>query len=160
MISLVESSQNQQQWAAVQRTISNLLQPTRQQLQPVQEAIRAGFTENFDTESAGGQSWAQLAPSTVIERVLLGYPGEHPILQRTGRYRSSFTNVGGEHISDVDYQSGIVSLFEGSSDERVAELELGVGKMPARPVLEMSHNAIDGIGDSVNRMISEILNGR
>ena len=161
MISLVESSQNQQQWAAVQRTISNLLQPTRQQLQPVQEAIRAGFTENFDTESAGGQPWAQLALSTVIERVLLGYPGTHPILQRSGSYRASFTEANGtNHISEVEYQAGQVSLFEGSADERVAVLELGNERVPARPVLELSHRTIDAIGDAVNAMVSEILNAR
>jgi hypothetical protein len=160
VINLVESAQNQSQWAAIQRTVDNLLRPTKQQLQPVQEAIRAGFAENFDTESAGGQPWAQLALSTVIERVLLGYPNEHPILQRSGSYRSSFTDVGGEHVSDIDYQSGVVSLFEGSRDERAAELELGVGKMPARPILEMSHHSIDTIGATINEMINEILNAR
>jgi hypothetical protein len=160
VISLSESAQNQQQWSAIQRVVDNLLRPTRQQLQPTQAAIRDGFAENFDSESAGGQPWEQLALSTVIERVLLGFPGTHPILQRTGRYRSSFTSVGGEHISDIDYQSGVVSLFEGSRDERVAELELGSGKMPARPVLEMSHHSIDAIGSAINEMINEILNAR
>ena len=161
MINLVESAQNQQQWAAIQRTVDNLLRPTKQQLQPVQEAIRAGFAENFDTESAGGQPWAQLALSTVIERVLLGYPGEHPILQRSGNYRSTFVDGGNaEHISDIDYQAGLTSVFEGSANVMVEWHEDGNDKLPARPVLVMSSRAIDGIGDSVNRMISEILNGR
>lgn len=161
MINLVESAQNQSQWAAIQRTVDNLLRPTKQQLQPVQEAIRAGFTENFDTESAGGQPWAQLALSTVIERVLLGYPGEHPILQRSGNYRSTFVDGGNaEHISDIDYQAGLTSVFEGSANVMVEWHEDGNDKLPARPVLAMSGRAIDGIGDSVNRMISEILNGR
>jgi len=161
VINLVESAQNQQQWAAIQRAVDNLLRPTKQQLQPVQEAIRAGFAENFDTESAGGQPWAQLALSTVIERVLLGYPGEHPILQRSGNYRSTFVDGGNaEHISDIDYQAGLTSVFEGSANEMVPWHENGNAKLPARPVLVMSSRAIDGIGDSVNRMISEILNGR
>ena len=161
MINLVESAQNQSQWAAIQRTADNLLHPTKQQLQPVQEAIRAGFAENFDTESAGGQPWAQLALPTVIERVLLGYPGEHPILQRSGNYRSTFVDGGNaEHISDIDYQAGLTSVFEGSANVMVEWHEDGNDKLPARPVLVMSSRAIDGIGDSVNRMISEILNGR
>ena len=161
MINLVESAQNQQQWAAIQRTVDNLLRPTKQQLQPVQEAIRAGFAENFDTESAGGQPWAQLALFTVIERILLGYPGLHPILQRSGSYRSTFVDGGNaEHISDIEYQAGVTSVFEGSSNVMVEWHEDGNDKLPARPVLVMSSRAIDGIGDSIDGMISEILNGR
>ena len=161
MINLVESAQNQSQWAAIQRTVDNLLHPTKQQLQPVQEAIRAGFAENFDTESAGGQPWAQLALFTVIERILLGYPGLHPILQRSGSYRSTFVDGGNaEHISDIEYQAGVTSVFEGSSNVMVEWHEDGNDKLPARPVLVMSSRAIDGIGDSIDGMISEILNGR
>ena len=161
MINLVESAQNQQQWRAIQRTVDNLLRPTRQQLQPVQEAIRAGFAENFDTESAGGRPWAQLALSTVIERVLLGYPGEHPILQRSGNYRSTFVDGGNaEHISDIDYQAGMTSVFEGSANEMVPWHEDGNDKLPARPVLVMSSDAIDNVSNSINEMIFGILNGR
>ena len=161
MINLVESAQNQSQWAAIQRTVDNLLRPTKQQLQPVQEAIRAGFAENFDTESAGGKAWAQLALFTVIERILLGYPGLHPILQRSGSYRSTFVDGGNaEHISDIDYQAGMTSVSEGSSNVMVEWHEDGNDKLPARPVLVMSSRAIDGIGDSIDGMISEILNGR
>lgn len=49
--------------------------------------IRDQFERNFDTET-GRRKWAALRPSTVQERVRLGYGGRHPILQRTGALRT------------------------------------------------------------------------
>lgn len=161
MVSLVESASNQTEYAAIDRMVTRLLRPTRQQLAPVQEAIREGFNENFITESAGGTPWDQLAFDTVVERVLLGFPGAHPILQRTGNYRSSFVDgINADHISEIDYRLGEISLFEGSNDDRVPLLELGAGRVPARPVLEMSHRSIDNIGDAFLEMTDEIIHAR
>ena len=160
MINLVESAQNQSQWAAIQRTVDNLLRPTKQQLQPVQGAIRDGFADNFDTESAGGQPWAQLSLSTVKDRTRRGYPGEHPILNRDGDYRSTFTDGGNsDHVSEIDYQVGLTSVSEGSGSNMVAWHELGNDNLPARPVPILSSGATGNVGDAIREMIGGILNG-
>lgn len=49
----------------------------------VLSAIRKAFAQNFTDEGAR-KPWAQLAPSTVQERIRKGYGGRHPILKRTG----------------------------------------------------------------------------
>lgn len=158
MIEFVESPQNQQQWAAIDRMIDRLRKPTDAQLEPVQESVRDAFNQNFLTESANGQPWEPLSFDTVIERVLLGYPGSHPILRRSGSYQSSFVDaVSADHVSEVEFSGGLIRLFEGSNDERVASLELGAGRMPARPVLDPP---LDGINRAISDMLTEIINGR
>lgn len=141
--------------------IDRLLRPTSEQLQPVQEAIREGLDENFQTESAGGMPWDQLSLTTVIDRITKGYPGSHPILQRSGHYRASFADSAhGDHISEIQYRLGLISLFEGSQDDRVQLLELGNRRVPARPVLELSPGSVQRVEDSIAEMITGILNGR
>jgi hypothetical protein len=44
--------------------------------------------ERFKTEGkSAGQSWVALSPSTIKERIKLGFPGQHPILMRSGTLR-------------------------------------------------------------------------
>ncbi len=161
MISLQESKSNQREWSAVSLIIDRLLRPTRQQLAPVQEAIREGFDENFQTESAGGVPWEQLSLTTVIDRVTKGFPGTHPILQRTRNYRASFADAGhADHVSEIQYQLGLVTLFEGTQDDRAQILELGSGRVPARPVLEMSNGSVDNVGETILDMIDGIIHAR
>ena len=154
-ISLTESSRNQSQWLAVQNQIARLQKPTQADLLPIQEVIREGFDENFATESAGGRAWRQLSPVTVTERLLLGFPGAHPILERTGNYHASFADpVNADHVSVIEFGLGLTRLFEGSEDDRVRELE------PNRPVLEMSTGATRRIEESIIEMVDELLHGR
>lgn len=158
MIEFVESPKNQAQWAAFDRMIHRLWKPTDAQLAPVQESIRDAFNQNFITESANGNPWEPLSFDTVIERVLLGFPGSHPILQRTGNYRSSFVDaVNADHVSETEFLGGIIRLFEGSTDDRAPLLELGLGRVPARPVLDPPLN---GINTAISDMLNEIINGR
>ena len=160
MITFQESAQNSQEWAAVERMIRTLQRPPDTLLAPSQEAIREGFDQNFRTESAGGVPWEPLAFSTVIDRVLLGYPGEHPILQRSGHYRSSFVDaVHADHVSVIEHRSDGVSLLEGTQDERAVYLERGRGRLPARPVLELSSASITQVENEFLEMVDKILNG-
>lgn len=56
------------------------------------DTFRKEISMQFNTEGAhGGHPWQQLASSTVLDRISKGFPGEHPILQRTGRLRDSLT---------------------------------------------------------------------
>lgn len=158
MIEFVESPNNQRSLADLQHVIDSLLRPSPSSLSPIRTAIRQGFDENFATESAGGAPWAQLAPSTVRQRVLLGLGGEHPILQRSGEYHSTFTKDGNpDHISTVSYDSGVIRIGEGTGSLLAQFLEIGTHKMPARSVLELSQNANNNVGEAVVEMINQIL---
>ena len=138
--------------------MDRLLRPSQADLAPLQEAIRQGFAQNFETESAGGTPWAALAPSTVAQRLLLGY-GAGPILQRTGSYRDAFTQATNpDHVSEIEYSGGVTTLSEGSSHPLTPFLEMGTGKMPARPVLELSRSAINEVSEAFDKMVSGILN--
>ena len=159
MITFVESSGNQSTDAALQRKVDRLLRPTQVDLAPLQDAIRKGFAQNFDTESAGGTPWAAIAPSTVAQRLLLGF-GAGPILHRTGSYQDAFTQATNpDHASEIEYSSGVTTLSEGGSHPLTPFLEMGTGKMPARPVLELSTSAINEISEAFDKMVSGILNG-
>lgn len=80
-------------------------------VQMLSDPVRMGFSRNFETESAGGDPWPQLAPYTVEERAQLMMSGEslvqgfgerHPILQRTGAYKSSWLDYSNP-LHMVDY---------------------------------------------------------
>ncbi len=117
------------------RQVEELADPTYDAILPIQEAIRAGFDANFANEAAGEAPWWDLTNFTQRERRRLGFPPAHPILERTGRYRRSFTEEGGlNHVSDLDVSGGIWQVTEGSQDERAEELEYGRWDMPPRPV--------------------------
>jgi phage gpG-like protein len=66
----------------------------------VAQAARAAFADAFRSEGAttDAGAWPQLADATVAERRRLGFPPDHPILQRTGRLRRSLTLPGSEHL--------------------------------------------------------------
>jgi hypothetical protein len=106
--------------------------------------IREGFADNFAGEKGGphGSPWALLAERTSYERVLLGFDPYHPILERTGRYKSSWIDrTSGDHFERQHKHgqfSGTklvgqnkVTINFGSTDYRVPTLEGGEGSMPA-----------------------------
>lgn len=109
--------------------------PTREDMQPIQEVIRVNFAANFASESGDDARWAPLALRTIRERISLGYPGNHPILIRSGEYRRSF--VEGDHprhFSRAEAAGGRWLIEEGSTDKRAGTLEFGYGPVPPRPV--------------------------
>lgn len=53
--------------------------------------VRAGGAfSNSGSATTRSQPWAPLKPSTVSQRVALGFPGTRPILVRTGRLKRGF----------------------------------------------------------------------
>lgn len=135
MIRLTASDATRRHVAEFLQQADALSQPPADALRPLQQVIRATFAANFASESGDGQKWAALAPMTVREREKLGYPGEHPILVRSGDYRRSFTE--GEHpqhYSESEIAGGVWRVEEGSTDPRGDQLEYGDFRTPPRPV--------------------------
>lgn len=123
--------------------VTTLHNPPRRMTRNVGEAVREGFADNFADESSGAGGWAQLAPSTVEDRIRQGFPGAHPILERTGDYRRSFVDEGDpDHIHRVRVlaMQGW-EMEEGSNDPRVAWLEGGTTTIPPRPVTILTRGA-------------------
>ena len=136
MISLKPTSASERAITEFLRQSAALSNPTAADVRPSQEGIRAGFDAIFATEGAAGEApWAQLTAYTQHERERLGFPGAHPILERTGIYRRSFADEHHvNHVSEWRVGGGVWTVEEGSSDERADELEFGRPNMPARPV--------------------------
>lgn len=140
MIRLKATPESVKQAQDFLRRMTNAVQPNPRDLEPVRQAIRAGFALNFDTESdAGAEKWALLSKRTQRERVALGYPAEHPILQRSGSYRGSFTDPANPyHVSETTIGSVMIRLAEGTADPRADELEAGENLLiPARPASDL-----------------------
>ena len=135
MIRLVASAETRRNVDEFLRRVEELRQPPPEALRPIQDVIRATFAANFASESGDGQKWAALAPMTVRQRERLGYPGQHPILVRTGEYKRSF--IEGEHpqhFSESEIAGGVWRVEEGSTDPRGDQLEYGDFRTPPRPV--------------------------
>lgn len=161
MLALTETPKTRNELEALDRIIKNLQTPPKEKLVPIQDAVRDGFGENFETESTAGSHWQQLAPATIADRLAHGYGGEHPILKRSGDYMSSFVNpVSADHVSEIEQALGITRLFEGSQDYRVPFHEVGGAIIPQRAVLAMSTAAKMRINSAIQGMVEEILNGR
>ncbi len=137
------------------------LSPTSSDLAGVSEVIRRGFAENFANESAGDIApWQQLSPRTIIERINQGYPGDHPILVRSGAYRASFVEANAPgHVEDVSITASGFTLEVGSSDDRADILEYGLGNIPERPVTILSSAFENEIGLAFEEVLSRLLFG-
>lgn len=128
----------------------------RQNFIELGNSIRAGFAWNFEHERAGDlYPWADLAKSTQTERALLGYPAKHPILERSGEYRESFTNQAHEyHVATFEVGSWGFLIEIGSRDPRVATLEFGDDELiPARAVTVLSSEATDHLERTMHDLI-------
>lgn len=155
MIRLRPTENSRRDFADFAQQIEGLAKLPDDALRPVQEAIRASFAANFAAESAGATPWAPLAPRTVADRERLGYPGEHPILVRSGQYRRSFIDpADDEHYSRVTTEGGRTVIAEGTTDIRAGTLEFGSDRVPARPALIPGDAARQRIGAALDRLFA------
>lgn len=123
----------------LERAGERLPDAVREHVGPVLAHI---FDRNFEAEGPG---WAALSEGwTVPERESLGFPGRHPILQRSGSLRASVGDRGHpQHVEDiVPMGDGSFRLEVGSSDIRAGMLGrggvTGLGTViPARPFLQV-----------------------
>lgn len=135
------------------------------------QPIRDGFAYNFQQEGTPGQPWKELAELTVEERermyytgtdifgqrirLVPGFTGEHPILQRTGDYKQSWIEFGPRHAINVA-SSGAeglnIEIEEGSKHPMAELLSLGGPNaagaiVPARPAHIIDEMFTKRIGD-------------
>lgn len=145
--------------------VKAIIAPGPNETRSIEEAVRAGFAENFANESSGdGSSWTALAPRTNVDRQRRGFPTVHPILARTGGYRASFTVMSASNsLAEVESSGDGWTLYVGSSDRRRI-LEKGgttiiQGKqvyIPPRPATLLSDQAESNIASVIERVIAQI----
>jgi len=98
----------------------------------------------FDME--GSPAWAQLAAQTKRNRQLLGFPAAHPILFRTGSFKSALIDRNSPHhvveqVRLAGAGGGGLRIRVGTTDPRFIWHQEGTVnkdgtvKMPARPVV-------------------------
>jgi len=85
----------------------------------------------------GIPEWPALAVSTIIQRLHLGFPPEHPILERTGGFRAAVSEMGapGFVFQTVPLGGESFTLQIGTTDPRFEWFQEGTPDMPARPVM-------------------------
>jgi len=82
---------------AIGERARNLMPAYPAVIQVFREIARQAFgTEGASTASG---AWAPLKPATVKDRERKGFPGAHPILQRTQRLMRSLTDLTGDTIN-------------------------------------------------------------
>lgn len=141
------------------RLIAKITNPGPRQRKSISDAIRQRFQENFTRQGSGAGPWAALRPVTVAQRIALGYPGQRPILVRSGRYRASFVQRGAPgHYESIQSGGGRLIIDVGSDDERAEELELGTANMAARPVTILDGTQEARLFDVIEFMIGQIEN--
>lgn len=129
---------------------------TTSDTKPITDAIRSGFEQNFERESAGGSAWAALAPSTVLDRQKHGYGGAHKILERTGSYMNSFQG-GGDHVETVETDGSGATIEVGSRHRLSAFHESGTSRMPARPAAVLSQDAERRVFKEIEDLFARLL---
>ncbi len=132
------------------------------------DRIRLGFQRNFESESAGGAPWHELAPWTQEERdwlrlyKRLPILPEHPILRRTGRLRDSLVNAHNPlHVSETDTGWTRVRLMVGSDDPRFEILHAGGTNddgyyVPPRPMTVLSPADLAGLRETLEWCAAEM----
>lgn len=112
--------------------------------------VRADFMQNMigegwlfnKTGSGRAAEWAPLAPSTVAERIRLGYGGDHPILWRTGALGESLAIEGAAgNLSDIQDWSAAF----GTQIPYGRFHQTGTRRMPARPIVGLTRDRKAGV---------------
>lgn len=134
---------NPDPFAGLRQFFARLERPGAGEIRQVATAVAQGHQDNFSNERSGsGDVWPELSRVTVLERVQQGYPGAHPILRRSGRLRDSLVNPAhADHYQAVNRSADGWSLEVGTNVDYALDLEVGAGRMPARPFTDLSDEA-------------------
>lgn len=126
--------------------------------------IKRQIAQRFSAEGGGAAGqWAELADATVASREAQGYPGEHPILIRTGEMEKyletqpgNITAMGSDIILDVPGE-----IPSGKLGTRIAVHQLGSAKnsTPARPFLAIDDGDAETLVMSLSDHLMETLRG-
>lgn len=156
MFRLIATSQSLRGVDEVARLFNNVaLAVTQRDEDDMAAAIRHEFRRNFGNHSSAQGPWAALAPSTIQDRLRLGF-GPGPTLVRTGNYRASFVSSGAQHYSQAWRSSGLFALEEGSESVLATFHEGGTRRMPARPVTDLDSAAEGRIGRAVDQVLHRL----
>ena len=143
----------------IEQFLDHLSRPTLRELRGVEQAVRKGFANNFNSQGPQGRAWAALAPFTQRQRARQGFNPTSPILIRTGRYQRSFTRVGG--YTELSYlaNGGGWEFSVGSSDPRADALDYGARarNLPARPVRLLDFAAERGVAAALEVWVSDCI---
>jgi hypothetical protein len=122
-------------------------------MQPAWRRIKTILTQHteqrFRDEGGADSWWPPLAPTTILEKQLLGF-GDKGILERTGRLRYSFQG-GRDHIYQVDRQSFVwgsrvpYGIYHQSHLPR--------RKLPRRAMIYIDKNVLSKIIQVIRRWI-------
>ena len=112
--------------ALLRRVVGDLHEPLNDSADYMLDSIHA----NFEVEGRRAK-WAPLAKFTVKDRLASGFPGEHPILQRTGRLKDSIQKRVFRHIARVGTGLGYANILH-YGGIKVSATGATV-KIPARP---------------------------
>lgn len=138
--------------------LRRMVTPGEAEIQPIRDAIHVAFAENFDREGSAAGTWAALAERTVLERLELGYPGDHPILIRSGEYADTWINQEAPgHGSEIEAEAATWRIAEGSDDHRAPALEFGGPRLPARPVADLSDWQVEAIAADVEKVLDRLM---
>jgi hypothetical protein len=125
---------------------------------PVLDVIRAQFDANFKAEG-GRTKWAQLAPSTVQERIRKGYGGRHPILRRTGALRThvltapaKVTTTGRGATLRIAPSPSVKGVRKYAMLAKGGTTPTG-GKVPARPMVVLTPGGATKVSSAISRAL-------
>ncbi|MCA9980239.1 MAG: phage virion morphogenesis protein [Anaerolineales bacterium] len=118
--------------------------PDANERRTIADAIRRALAGSFANQGSARGAWSPLRPRTVAERIRLGYPGQRPILIRSGQLRASWTQRGhSDHVETYERTRGGWRIGVGSKDIRAGTHERGnpALNIPARPVRYLTGDA-------------------
>ena len=106
------------------------------------DIIAAGIADNFSSESAAGEAWEPLAPSTIADRRRKGF-ADGPILHRTGALEkaASAHRQSDKDSAEVGPDGCDYAVFHASLEPR--------SKIPLRDFLAMPPERMDEIETAI-----------
>lgn len=144
-------------FADLEAFMRRIERPGNAEVRKVADAIRQGYAENFSREGSAAGGWRALAEATVAERRRLGFPGEHPILRRSGALRASFIQPGAtDHVEEFQPVPGGWDLLVGSESEIALFQEFGTSRIPPRPISPLTEAAQERIGAVIDYVIQQM----
>ena len=156
MIKLIATPESRQDVNELAAFFDSLKSPTVSMRQELGDVVRGLFAFRFINEGGPGSGWAPLKDWTQQERIREGYDPFHPILEREGDYRRSFTDPGNADNYEMTILRGNGWTMEfGSDDWRVTELEGGRPDMAARPVTLLEDSEESDIGNMLDRLFQQ-----
>lgn len=116
------------------------------------DAIRAAFARNFDRQGERAP-WPALAPSTIAQRIRLGY-GAGPILRRTGALRRHVTTAPAEvRRTGTTLELRIAPGNVVAGRPKYRPLAMGTSRMPARPMVVLTPDSVANVTGVVSRAL-------